>query len=232
MLKHGLMFKTDKVTHHGYDRFYDYFLLPFKQRKINFFEIGIDAGRSLKTWTSYFNNANIYGMDINKGYKHDRGEVFKGDQSKKSDLKKIIEEVGTADFIIDDGSHKPEHQLMTFNYLFKEFLNFGGIYIIEDIETSYWKHSTLYNYRINSGYNMDNNIVKIFSNIVEIVNREFLIEEDIKMLTKKSKIDIENLKYISFIMFGQNCVIIKKMSIEEYNKYGNRKYRFFENITK
>jgi hypothetical protein len=33
-------------------------------------------------------------------------------------------------------------------------------------------------------------------------------------------------------MFGQNCVIIKKMSIEEYNKYGNRKYRFFENVSK
>jgi hypothetical protein len=121
---------------------------------------------------------------------------------------------------------------MTFNYLFKEFLNFGGIYIIEDIETSYWKHSTLYNYRINSGYNMENNVVKIFSNIVDIVNREFLTEEDIKLLTKKSKIDIDNLKYISFIMFGQNCVIIKKMSIEEYNKYGNRKYRFLENISK
>ena len=27
-------------------------------------------------------------------------------------------------------------------------------------------------------------------------------------------------------MFGQNCIIIKKMTEKEYNKYGIRKYRF------
>lgn len=27
-------------------------------------------------------------------------------------------------------------------------------------------------------------------------------------------------------MFGQNCIIIKKMTKKEYKKYGKRKYRF------
>ena len=27
-------------------------------------------------------------------------------------------------------------------------------------------------------------------------------------------------------MFGQNCIIIKKMTQHEYKKYGERKYRF------
>jgi hypothetical protein len=29
-------------------------------------------------------------------------------------------------------------KLKTFNYLFNECLDYGGVYIIEDIETSYW----------------------------------------------------------------------------------------------
>jgi len=41
-------------------------------------------------------------------------------------------------FINDDGSHVPEHQLFSFDYLFHELLMPGGTYIIEDVETSYW----------------------------------------------------------------------------------------------
>ena len=33
-------------------------------------------------------------------------------------------------------------------------------------------------------------------------------------------------------MFGQNCIIIKKMTKNEYEKYGKRKYRFIEKLKK
>ncbi len=59
MLKTNQKFKSNKITHHGYERFYDYFLEPFKNDKFNFLEIGIDKGRSLKLWNEYFKNANI-----------------------------------------------------------------------------------------------------------------------------------------------------------------------------
>ena len=230
MLKTNKKFKSDKITHHGYERFYDYFLIPFKYKTINFFEIGVDAGRSLKLWNEFFPNANIYGMDINHSYNHEKGKIFKGDQSKKTDLKKIIKEIKVSKIIIDDGSHKPEHQLLTFNYLFKNLLEEGGIYIIEDIETSYWRNSELYGYKINAGYNAENNIVNIFKNVVDIVNREFLLEEHIEYIKNLKKIDYDNLKYISFIMFGHNCIIIKKMTSYEYKKYGERKYRFINSL--
>jgi hypothetical protein len=230
MFNTGIKYKTDKITHHGYHRFYDFFLYPFKNKTFNFFEIGVDAGRSLKMWNDYFTNAKIYGMDIDHEYEHEKGKVFKGDQSKIEDLNKIINEIKVCDFIIDDGSHVPEHQLLTFNYLFDNLLNFGGIYIIEDIETSYWKKSTLYGYEINSGYNKKNNIVNIFKNITDIVNSEFLSEKNINTIKKYNKINFNNLKLISFIMFGHNCIIIKKMTKQEYEKYGKRKYRFIENL--
>ena len=235
MFKIGLKYKTDKITHHGYHRFYDYFLFPIKNNKMNILEIGVDDVKSIKMWLDYFPNANIYGLDINKKdfTEYKRGSIIKGDQSKKKDLQKIVKKIGKCTMIIDDGSHVPEHQLLSFNYLFNECLEFGGIYIIEDIETSYWKNANLYNYPIKAGY-MDNNlnIVQIFKNIVDIVNREFLTEENKNFIKEYNKIDYNNLIYISMITFAGNCIIIKKMTEKEYQFYGNRKYRFLNKLYK
>ena len=225
MFNFGIKYKTDKLTHHGYERFYDMFLYPLINKDIIFFEIGIDSSRSLKMWNDMFKNGKIYGMDIEVNFVHEKGEIFKGDQSNQDDLDRIISIINKANIIVDDGSHKPEHQLYTFNYLFEKLLAFGGIYIIEDVETNYWTKGKLYDYDINAGYNADNNVVKIFRDIIDIVNREFLLEKH-QIIIKQSKINYENLKYISSITFGANCIIIKKMTTKEYDRYANRKYRF------
>lgn len=251
MFKAGIKYKTDKVTHHGYHRFYDPFIKPLRKKKFNLLEIGIDAGRSLRTWNDLFLYASIYGIDIGHEYEHDRGKIYKGDQSSISDLDNVLTQISTdinnaykiynpeiirdkypykCRLIIDDGSHVPEHQLLTFNYLFDKCLTFGGVYIIEDIETSYWIKSELYGYNIDAGYKKSNNIVEIFKNIADIVNREFLLNEHIETIKKNSLINYENLKYISMITFGGNCIIINKMNKKDYERYGNRKYRFMKTI--
>jgi hypothetical protein len=182
-------------------------------------------------WLDFFKNANIYGIDINdKDFIYKRGQIFKGDQSNKNDLENVVNKIGKCGFIIDDGSHVPKHQLDTFNYLFDKCLDYGGIYIIEDIETSYWKKSKLYGYNINSGYLNEKSIIEIFKNSLDIVNSEFLTDDNKKFLKKHSKINYENLKYISMITFGYNCIIIKKMTLAEYKRYGERKYRFIDRL--
>ena len=237
MFKYGIKYKTDKITHHGYNRFYDYFLIPYKQKRFTLFEIGIDYGRSLKMWNDMFEHAKIYGMDILHEYEHEKGFIFKGDQSNKEDLKHIISQINTeglvepcVDVLIDDGSHMPEHQIFTFNYCFQKMLKMDGLYIIEDIETNYWTRGTLYGNDIRCGYNKKNNVVTMFKKIVDIVNREFLLPEHIQYIKEHSNITWHCLKYISWIMFGANCIIVKKMSEEEYKRYGTRKYRFMENL--
>ncbi len=226
MYKYGKNYDLDKIKHHGYERFYDNFLLKYKNKKIKLLEIGVYKGDSIKLWSDMFKKGEIFGLDYNTQYKHDNKNILIGDQSNKNDLDKIIEKVKKANIIIDDGSHKPEHQLFTFNYLFNNLLNYDGIYIIEDIETNYWRNGDLYNNEIKAGYNSENNIVNIFKNILDIVNREFLLEENKKKIYKYDKIDKNNLKYISSITFGMNCIIIKKMSKSEYKIYSNRKYLF------
>ena len=200
--------QTDKVYYHGYHHFYPQYFDKFRYEKFNLLEIGYGDGASMKTWIEYFPDADITVMDINVEHiESDRCRVIKGDQSKKSDLDKIINSVNTAKLIIDDGSHNPVHQFDTFNYLFKNLLEPGGVYIIEDIEVSYWNpESTLYGYE--SGYF---NLIDSFKKYQEMINSEFT--------------GVKNYLDISSITFGQNCIIITKRT-KEQSDYFNRTYRF------
>ena len=225
----GKIHKTDKIYHHGYYRFYEDVLNKYRKKNINFLEIGMDTGESLNLWRDYFQKANIYGLEINQEYKNDKIYVMKGNQNKINDLKKLVKITNECDVILDDGSHVPSHQLKSFNYLFENCLKKGGVYIIEDIETSYWKRekgAKLYGYNINAGFNSKNNIVNIFQEIIPIVNREFLIQNAKNNLYSNKKISDYCLDHISSITFGMNCIIIKKMSKYEKDKFGDRDYRF------
>ena len=65
--------------------------------------------------------------------------VYYGDQSNTTFLSHFLERSGgNFDVIIDDGSHLPSHQVISFEALWKSVVP-GGQYIVEDTETSYWK---------------------------------------------------------------------------------------------
>ena len=78
------------------------FLVPFINQKINFLEIGVDKGRSLRAWVNFFKYATIYGLDINEGYEHPREKVYKSDQSDIRVLEVLVKEIGKCKIIIDD----------------------------------------------------------------------------------------------------------------------------------
>lgn len=208
----GIKYGTDKVTHHRYDKSYDLFLSSFYDASGCILEIGVQNGNSIKLWLELFPNAYIYGMDINECYSGDRYSVIKGDQSSKTDLKNVNDIIKTSNvmFINDDGSHIPEHQLLTFNTLFPSLCE-GGIYIIEDIEVSYWTKFSLYGYPTNYGYKHPNSIIEIFKEVVDSVNSEF---------AGKRPNRVEHIDMIGSITFSKNCIIIKKQKQEE------RPYRF------
>ena len=199
---------TDKVYYHGYHYFYSDIIEKFRYENIKMVEIGYGDGNSVTTWLEYFIYADITVMDINKEMIYnERCRVIKGDQSKKSDLERLISKVGKSKLIIDDGSHNPLHQFNTFEILFKDLLEPGGYYIIEDIEVSYWHpDSTLYGYE--SGYF---NLVDAFKKYQEMINSEFT--------------GVRNHLDISTVTFGQNCIIIKKRT-EQEKEYFDRNYRF------
>jgi len=208
----GQHYQNDKITHHRYDLTYSMFLEPLRNNSFNLLEIGLGdntagTGKSNYLWKEYFPNCILYIMDINHEYNDGLCQVIKGDQSKQEDLEKVKNIIQQSDIIIDDGSHHPIHQLNTFLYFFENLLNYGGYYIIEDIECSYWNpKSKVYGYE--TGHF---NIIDYFKNIPHQINDEFS--------------NIKNTLNISNICFGKNCIIIKKQTEEEI-ELNKREYRF------
>jgi hypothetical protein len=202
---------TDKVTHHGYHYFYPKHLDGIRYDRFNMIEIGYQGGHSCRMWEEYFPHAKIFAMDIAVEGQYGRHTVIKGDQSNLNDLKNLCDRIISAKFIIDDGSHHPLHQMETFNYLFKNILEPGGIYIIEDIECNYWNEETsIYGYRI--GFS---NSIEYTKKLIDSINSEFSGKE--------------NKLGISSITYGQNCIIITKQT-EDEKRYFNRNYRFSSNV--
>ena len=89
------------------------------------------GGESLRMWKAFFPNSTIYGIDIvdKKHVEEDRIKVFQGSQDDESFLRKVIDETGGFDIIIDDGSHVNEHVIKSFNVLFPA-LRDSGIYVV------------------------------------------------------------------------------------------------------
>ena len=203
----GIKYNTDKVYHHEYHDIYDFFLKQFYNSSGAMVEIGIYNGDSLNMWLELFPNAYIYGMDIDidKSYMRERHSIIKGDQSKLDDLnnvKSIISQNKEIFFINDDGSHIPEHQLLTFNVLFPT-LEEGGVYIIEDIETSYWTKNGLCGYETRYGYKHPKSIIEIFKEVADSVNLEFAGN-------RPNRVMHHNM--IGSITFSRNCIIIVKQT--------------------
>jgi len=127
--------KRPEPLGHGYTHYYDS-LFASRRRLVNkVVEIGIDTGASLRMWRDYFPNAMIYGLDCdtNKLLDEERIKSYYCDQAQIGSLQDASFRVcGDIDFMIDDGSHQPQHQIESAR-VFIPLLAPRGIYVIEDV---------------------------------------------------------------------------------------------------
>ena len=141
--KHG----TDKFNDDiNYTEPYIEYFEKLRDLDIKILEIGVATGAGVLTWNEYFKNAQIFGMDNWNKHHWKNGAVekiekenikfFKGSQESRGDLGRLTGKFGAFDIIIDDGGHSMSQQQVSLGYLFK-FLNPGGIYVIEDLVTSF-----------------------------------------------------------------------------------------------
>jgi hypothetical protein len=139
-------YQTDKQeADHNYVELYERYFESIRYDELNIVEIGIlkhptrpFEAASLLLWNEYFENSIIHGIDINDHthMERDRLKIHIADQGDREQLTNVFNNIGTADIIIDDGSHFMHHQQISFGHLFK-MLKSGGIYVIEDLFTSY-----------------------------------------------------------------------------------------------
>lgn len=126
---------TDKDTVHSYLEAYEEYFEPLRDKPINILEIGIYYGGSIKLWSEYFKQANIYAVDKDDCAKwlSEYGNVTKyvNDAYSQEFLDKIKDI--KFDIIIDDGSHKHEDVLYVLKNM-SHLLSDNGLLIIEDVQ--------------------------------------------------------------------------------------------------
>jgi len=200
------IYGTDKWGEHWYTPHYDFHFRSFRKKKINLLEIGVggydkpySGGSSLRMWKRYFPKANIFSFDIydKKLHEESRIKIFQGSQVSPLFLEEVLKQTGELDLIIDDGSHINEHVLFTFKYLFPK-LKTGGIYVVEDTQTSYWEH---YGGQVEDRNSTDT-IMGYFKSLVDGLNHSEFKNQDYQA----SYLDLN----ITSIHFYHNLIFIYK----------------------
>jgi hypothetical protein len=137
---------SDKWGSHWYTPHYQRHFKILRKKKLKILEIGAGGyedpnagGESLRMWKYYFSKSQIYSVDVyNKAsLEEHRIKIFRGSQNDPDFLLNVVKQMGGLDIVIDDGSHLNEHVITSFRTLFP-LLAEGGIYSIEDTQTSYW----------------------------------------------------------------------------------------------
>lgn len=113
----------------------------FVNRPMVFLEIGCGRGGSAQMWKRYFGpHAQIVGIDVNpecKSFEEDQIKIRIGSQSDIDFLQKLLDEFGTPDIVLDDGSHIMSDVVETFRFLYPRTSS-TGVYLVEDLHTAYW----------------------------------------------------------------------------------------------
>jgi hypothetical protein len=144
----GVEYPNHQCWH--YTSTYEKYMSTKKTYPINMLEIGVCDKRfpyaSIKMWMSYFNDINFYAIDnfwgSNLSDKIDEIETLTNnginfiyaDQGSIRDWDEINTQLPNMfDFIIEDGSHWPNHMMIT---LWKSIgiMKKGGLYFMEDIQ--------------------------------------------------------------------------------------------------
>lgn len=128
----------DKWLH--YYRIYDRYFSTYRGTDVVFLEIGVFKGGSLQMWRDYFGEkATIIGIDIDekcKVYEQGNIKIEIGLQEEPEFWEYIKNKYPRVDILLDDGGHRMNQQIVTFDCMFP-FISDGGIYMCEDTHTSY-----------------------------------------------------------------------------------------------
>lgn len=207
--KLGHIYGTDKIRGHFYTPHYMTHFRKFKYKKINLLEIGVggyenplQGGESLRMWKRYFPFGKIHSIDIyeKSPLQENRIKIFKGSQVDKDFLDNVTGTIGEIDIIIDDGSHLNEHVIETFTLLFPR-LKDGGIYVVEDTQTSYWEE-----YGGDSGdLKNPKTMLNFFKGLTDSLNnQEFIIPNYQQTYYDKKIVSMHFYHNLVFIYKGNN----------------------------
>jgi len=181
-----------------------------KGKPVNVLEVGVQNGGSLEILEKYLpKGSKIFGVDICEKCSEidfpENIQCYVGDASERNFWDNNLQDI-KFDIIIDDGSHKYKDIINAFTFLFYEKLNGGGLYLVEDLHTSYMKG-------FGGGLRKKGSSVEYFKNLIDSLNINYAKKrplfpskefEELKELNK-------HIKRISF--YDSICTIEKYNSV-------------------
>lgn len=142
------LLQTDKSPYnvlchrHPYTPIYDLFFIPYKpQKSLKVGEIGVLNGSSMKLWSKVFPQATLHGFDINQTYLNNISSIPNttatlvdagNPDGLSSALSSACSDGKKFDILLEDASHRIEHQLLFLRDAI-QYIAPGGLLIIEDI---------------------------------------------------------------------------------------------------
>jgi hypothetical protein len=179
-------------------------------------------------WRKYFGKeATIWGIDIDprcKTLEDENTPILIGSQEDPQFLRSIIDKIGMIDILIDDGGHTQDQQIISFEELYKYVNPDGGIYLCEDVHTSYMN---VYG----GGHQRNNTFIEYSKLLVDQLNAHY---------SEQSSLQINNITrttnsihfYDSIVVFEKKTMIppSSKMMGKWSFEYDIKKKTFLEKI--
>ena len=196
----------------NYLEIYDDTFQKFIGKSPNTLEIGVQNGGGLQIFSKYFINANVYGIDIDpKVCEQKLGKNITTYCFSATDVKRVEENFKNIQFdvIVDDGSHISSEVIAAFQIFFSK-LKPGGVYLIEDLHTSYWDSHQ-------GGYLKENASIEFLKKFVDLLN--FYHIKDENFLKKISEKDRYVFEWLESITFYDSVAVIKKRMTQRAERY-------------
>jgi glycosyltransferase involved in cell wall biosynthesis len=154
-----------------YFEIYERHFTKFRNQPISLLEFGVLHGGSLQMWKYFFGpTAQIYGADINPRcaeLTEENIRILHADQESRDSLRNICNTLPPFDIIIDDGGHTMLQQTYTFEEMWGH-LKEGGVYMVEDMHTSYWPS-------FGGGYKNATNFMEYTKNLIDQLNAWYAV---------------------------------------------------------
>ncbi len=187
----------------NYFEVYDRHFSRFRNKEITILEIGVSQGGSLQMWKEYFGDkATIYGIDIDQNCKQLEEEnihILIGSQSDRTFLREVVKTLPQFDILIDDGGHTMQQQIISYEELFGHVKD-GGVYLCEDLHTSYFlSHG--------GGHKRRGSFIEYSKNFIDYLNAHYSEQRSLKVnyFTKN----------VTSVHYYDSIIVVEKQSREK-----------------
>jgi len=219
--------------HENYPELYDQHFWHMRDKEINILELGFGQGGGAQVWLKYFPKATLVCFDSNPemlekrkaDFDQSRVTFVAGDAGNKGTLNRLASMNGPFDIIMDDCSHRPDHQILAFETLLKNHLKTPGVYLIEDMEQSGSKKFALrkdpnFDKNLKDDYFPAHNFFDYVYDFVKMINIHDPSGKRIENIKKHKRAEEEVWfkQNISEITFHENIVAIHKKNVTPSTK--------------